>query len=458
DPGEFSDGSEDSGFEESVDPTDRKKEQRLENDKYDMALEVSASASMDADAVGEAKSSPREDKGGRASGSDTARDQTKVGATADRLGLEQGVDNTFAGGTRSRASASAGGLSEDEKTGEDVKNDQFDAAYDLSSADEDSSMDTREAADLDATKKRTIGAPPVTERRPSLSAKPQSVPLGTTASAVSGLSPSAMQAGGDGSDGGSDGSESGSESSSNGEGRSSSIKVEGAYDPANYANLNVSAEIKDLFQYIGRYKAHEVDLDTSLRCFVPDYIPAVGDMDAFLKVPRPDNVPDGLGFKASGVLDEPAACQSDATVLELQLRAISKKQHGDVAVRSIENAHNNPAEIEKWVQSINDLHRTKPPPQVNYKKNMPDIELLMEAWPPEVEEILGNVNLLAPELDIPLEDYARMMCAVMDVPVYDNIIESLHVLFTTFMEFKSNAHFMQLGAGGGGGGGGRVEF
>lgn len=70
-----------------------------------------------------------------------------------------------------------------------------------------------------------------------------------------------------------------------------------AYDPADYAHLNVSAEIKDLFQYIGRYKAHEVDLDTSLRCFVPDFIPAVGDMDAFLKVPRPDNTPDELGFK-----------------------------------------------------------------------------------------------------------------------------------------------------------------
>lgn len=40
---------------------------------------------------------------------------------------------------------------------------------------------------------------------------------------------------------------------------------------------------------------------------------------------------------------------------------------------------------------------------------MPDIEVLMEAWPPEVEEILGNVNLLTPELDIPLEDYARMV-------------------------------------------------
>ena len=45
------------------------------------------------------------------------------------------------------------------------------------------------------------------------------------------------------------------------------------------------------------------------------------------------------------VLDEPAAAQSDATVLELQLRAVSKKQHGDVAVRSIENAAKNPRRL-----------------------------------------------------------------------------------------------------------------
>ena len=76
-----------------------------------------------------------------------------------------------------------------------------------------------------------------------------------------------------------------------------------AYDPADYSHLNVSAEIKDLFQYIGRYKAHAVDLDTTLRCFVPDYIPAVGDMDAFLKVPRPDNNADELGTKASRLCD-----------------------------------------------------------------------------------------------------------------------------------------------------------
>lgn len=55
------------------------------------------------------------------------------------------------------------------------------------------------------------------------------------------------------------------------------------------------------------------------------------------------------------------------------------------------------------------LSTAVPGSQVNYKKDMPDIEVLMEAWPPEVEEIISNVNVLTPELDIPLEDYARMV-------------------------------------------------
>lgn len=40
---------------------------------------------------------------------------------------------------------------------------------------------------------------------------------------------------------------------------------------------------------------------------------------------------------------------------------------------------------------------------------MPDIDRLMEAWPPEVEEAIGNVKDLTPEIDMSLEDYARMV-------------------------------------------------
>ena len=36
--------------------------------------------------------------------------------------------------------------------------------------------------------------------------------------------------------------------------------VAGQYNPADYANLKVSPEISELFQYITRYKPHSIEL------------------------------------------------------------------------------------------------------------------------------------------------------------------------------------------------------
>ena len=59
-----------------------------------------------------------------------------------------------------------------------------------------------------------------------------------------------------------------------------------------------------------------------MKPFIPDYIPAVGDIDSFLKVPHPEGKKDGLGLT---VLDEPSAQQSDPTVLDMRLRLASKQ-------------------------------------------------------------------------------------------------------------------------------------
>jgi hypothetical protein len=56
-------------------------------------------------------------------------------------------------------------------------------------------------------------------------------------------------------------------------------------------------EIKSLFQYIQHYTPREVVLETLLRPFIPDYIPTIGSVDEFIKVPRPDGIPDFLGLK-----------------------------------------------------------------------------------------------------------------------------------------------------------------
>jgi intraflagellar transport protein 46 len=76
---------------------------------------------------------------------------------------------------------------------------------------------------------------------------------------------------------------------------------------------------------------------------------------------------------------------------------------------------------------------------------MPDIEVLMDVWPEEFEDGLVKDKIPLPDvnLDMSMEEYIKVWCSILDVPVYDgHITESLHVLFTTYMEFLSNQHFM----------------
>jgi len=53
-----------------------------------------------------------------------------------------------------------------------------------------------------------------------------------------------------------------------------------------------------------------------------------------------------------------------------------------------------------------------------------------------------------PEIDMHVTDYSKIICAMSDIPVHKlqngkPVIESLHVLFTLFSEFRSNQHFQQ---------------
>ncbi|KAK4473927.1 hypothetical protein MN116_003251 [Schistosoma mekongi] len=217
--------------------------------------------------------------------------------------------------------------------------------------------------------------------------------------------------------------------------------TEGVYNPADYEHLTVSSEIKEIFEYIQRYTPQTIELETKLKPFIPDYIPAVGDIDAFLKVPRPDGKPDYLGLL---VLDEPCANQSDPTVLDLQLRALSKQTTTkQLIVKSLENAEHQTKAIENWIKSITDLYRTKPPPTVHYTKNMPEISELMSEWPKSFEESISNMQLQLSELDCSLKDYVDIICALLDIPVYNNRIHSLHLLFSLYLEFKNSHHFRQ---------------
>lgn len=218
------------------------------------------------------------------------------------------------------------------------------------------------------------------------------------------------------------------------------MKVEGAYDPADYQGLAVSSDIKELFTYITRYTPVSQELDTKLKPFIPDFIPAVGDIDAMIKIGRVDGQDQGLGL---AVLDEPCAAQSDPTVLDLQLRAISKTTTTKaVAVKQVGGGGAAAGKaIDSWINSITELHREKPPQSVNYSTVMPEIETLMQEWPTEFEELLTSVRLPTADLNCTLKEYVHIVCAICDIPIHKSRVESLHLLFTLFSEFKNSQHF-----------------
>ncbi|VDP60717.1 unnamed protein product [Schistosoma mattheei] len=139
------------------------------------------------------------------------------------------------------------------------------------------------------------------------------------------------------------------------------------------------------------YTPQTIELETKLKPFIPDYIPAVGDIDAFLKI-----------------------------------------------VKSIENAEQQTKVIENWIKSITDLYRVKPAPTVHYTRNMPEISELMAVWPTSFEETINNMQLSLSELDCSLKDYVDIICALLDIPVYNNRIHSLHLLFSLYLEFKNS--------------------
>eukprot|EP00033_Pygsuia_biforma_P003516 GCRY01003849.1.p1 GENE.GCRY01003849.1~~GCRY01003849.1.p1 ORF type:complete len:387 (+),score=120.77 GCRY01003849.1:136-1296(+) len=213
-----------------------------------------------------------------------------------------------------------------------------------------------------------------------------------------------------------------------------------AYRPEEYAGLDVGDDVKELFEHIGRYIPQTVEIELTQKPFIPDFIPAVGDVDCFIKVPRPDGEPELLGLTA---VDEPCLEQSDPAVLELQLRAAAKRSDvAEVDIRSIENAHAQPKLIEQWIQNIEELHRNKPLPSVHYTRNMPDTEELMKEWPGEFENILQQLSLPPADIDLSVNEYAKVCCSLLDIPTYPgSLVESLHMLFSLYLEFKQSQHF-----------------
>jgi hypothetical protein len=59
--------------------------------------------------------------------------------------------------------------------------------------------------------------------------------------------------------------------------------------------------------------------------------------------------------------------------------------------------------------------------------------------PNNTHTLTTQMPLPSPELSLSLDEYVRVLCAILDIPVYEGSVnEALHVLFTLYMEFKNN--------------------
>jgi intraflagellar transport protein 46 len=72
---------------------------------------------------------------------------------------------------------------------------------------------------------------------------------------------------------------------------------------------------------------------------------------------------------------------------------------------------------------------------------MPDLGDLMQEWPEEMEGALSSLPLPTADMDLTLEEYTKVICAMLDIPVKGNIVESLHLLFSRFQVFKDIGNF-----------------
>ncbi|TNJ28991.1 Intraflagellar transport protein IFT46/ FAP32 [Giardia muris] len=222
---------------------------------------------------------------------------------------------------------------------------------------------------------------------------------------------------------------------------------------------------KELLNLFRAFQPVELSLETIYVPFVSDYTPSIGDVDPFIKVPRPDNKVEPLGLV---VLDDPCLNQTDATVLQLQLQSAVKGKvrfsdelggpgaSSDTTVMKdpnrlipsnsdpIKQVTNTKKNVDQWIAKIDELHqRIGGTSEYNYRIAIP--ENIMHLWEPQFLELLERVRLPTADIDLTTEEYARVICAILDIPVGESIIESLHMLFTNYMDIQDSIKLAQRG-------------
>eukprot|EP01067_Filipodium_phascolosomae_P005549 Filipodium_phascolosomae@DN3619_c0_g1_i1.p1 len=237
---------------------------------------------------------------------------------------------------------------------------------------------------------------------------------------------------------------------------------------------NVSEQVEKVFSHISRYKPHIVDLDTEFMPFVPDCVPTIGEVDAFLKFPPPqiltevawaDVLHEGPPEDTLGliVLDEPALVESEKPIVQLHLGAASTNRKptslgeslADIKTVGIHDEIGR--EVAEWVTVVQAVHQDDRSERLEYSIPMPTIESLMKKTSAAVIPFKRTMNSL-PQLCSPFsvlnfDEYVQLVCLIVDIPCGQSavarlksggtddsswLVDSLHVLFSLYSMLRQS--------------------
>lgn len=215
------------------------------------------------------------------------------------------------------------------------------------------------------------------------------------------------------------------------------------------SRLDISKNILTLFTQYSSFDVSDIELKVPLKPFIPEFTPAIGEVEAYLKPSRPDGQPEPLGLEK---LDEPALNTVKQSYLDLLFKEFYKgktKIH-QREIHSLRNASANKKAIQSWIRDVGSLQSQKKSPAVLFFRPMPDIDSLMQSPDAGLEAMHKKILSLLSSSNLPLttEQLVKLLCALLDVPIYSgspkSLIESLHIIFTLYTAFTSNEHFQNV--------------
>lgn len=228
--------------------------------------------------------------------------------------------------------------------------------------------------------------------------------------------------------------------------QSSPPELELSIKPEYWENLAVNQELKDLFPHILKYTPQSIDTPYRLQPFIPDFVPSVGDVDAFLKVTIPplskpqrqQEIDEYLHKMGIYLLDEPSGEQSEPSLLNMKLRSVltGSGSNARSASASLIPTAKSPKEIDKWINEVEKLHMTQTVNDIQPRK---EIEPLLINWPRSYADASEAVQQAYQQCleDEDIARYVRTLCQQFEVegPVETQVhyIMNVQTLFALYL-------------------------